>query len=85
MYELSLVLPEISGMQPEYGWDAPYSAGRDGLPLVGPHRNYPRHLFALGLGTNPAAPFLASRILVRHLTGASEKADAVFGFGRLSR
>ena len=61
MYELSLVLPAISGIQPEHGWDAPYSISRDGLPFIGPHRNYPRHLFALGLGTNPAAAFLASR------------------------
>ena len=32
MYELSLVLPDISGMQPEHGWHVPYSVGRDGLP-----------------------------------------------------
>ncbi len=85
MYELSLVLPDISGVQPEHGWDAPYSAGRDGLPLIGPHRNYPNHLFAFGLGLNPAAAFLASRLLVRHLTGTVEKTDEAFGFGRLPR
>jgi glycine/D-amino acid oxidase-like deaminating enzyme len=85
MYELSLMVPAISGIQPEHGWDAPYSVTRDGLPFIGPHRNYPRHLFALGLGTNPAAAFLASRVLLRHLTGASEKADDVFGFARLPR
>lgn len=85
MYELSLMLPAISGIQPEYGWDAPYSVARDGLPFIGPHRNYPRHLFALGLGTNAAAAFLASRILLRHLTGASQKGDDVFGFARLPR
>jgi glycine/D-amino acid oxidase-like deaminating enzyme len=85
MYELSLVLPEISGIQPEYGWDAPYSVGRDGLPLVGPHRNYPHHLFALGLGASPAAAFLASRLLLRHATGSLDKADEAFGFTRLSR
>jgi glycine/D-amino acid oxidase-like deaminating enzyme len=85
MYELSLMLPAISGIQPEYGWDAPYSVARDGLPFIGPHRNYPHHLFALGLGTNPASAFLASRVLLRHLTGTTEKADDVFGFARLPR
>jgi glycine/D-amino acid oxidase-like deaminating enzyme len=85
MYELSLVLPAISGIQPEHGWDVPYSVARDGLPLIGPHRNYPHHLFALGLGTDPAAAFLASRIVVRHLTSTVDKADDAFGFARVSR
>jgi glycine/D-amino acid oxidase-like deaminating enzyme len=85
MYELSLVLPDISGIQPEYGWDAPYSVGRDGLPLIGAHRNYPRHLFAFGLGTNPAAAFLASRLLLRQVSGTADKTDELFGFARLPR
>ena len=85
MYELSLMVPAISGIQPAHGWDAPYSVARDGLPFIGPHRNYPHHLFALGLGSNPAAAFLASRVVLRHLTGASEKADDAFGFARLPR
>jgi glycine/D-amino acid oxidase-like deaminating enzyme len=85
MYELSLVLPAISGVQPEHGWHIPYSVGRDGLPLIGPHRNYPQHLFAFGLGTNPAAAFLASRLLLRHLSGRTDKADAGFGFVRSNR
>ncbi len=85
MYELSVVLPDISGVQPEHGWPIPYSVGRDGLPLVGPHRNYPHHLFAFGLGPNPAAAFLASRLLLRHLGGAADKADHAFGFTRATR
>jgi glycine/D-amino acid oxidase-like deaminating enzyme len=85
MYELSLVLPDISGVQPEHGWQTPYSVGRDGLPLIGPHRNYPHHLFAFGLGSNPAAAFLASRLLLRYLGGAADKADQAFGFTRAAR
>lgn len=84
MYELSLALPAISGTPPEYGWHAPWSRAVDGLPFIGPHRNYPHHLFALGLGTNLAAAFLASRILVRAVTGTSEKSDDYFGFARLA-
>ena len=85
MYELTLQLPAISGVQPERGWSAPYAVTADGLPFVGPHRNYPRHLFALGLGLNPAASFLASRILLRQYLGQVEKADEYFGFARLAR
>ena len=73
MYELSLMHPAISGVLPEYAWAAPRVTGRDGLMLVGPHRNFPRHLFALGLGsTGLAGAWLASRILLRHYTGEPE-------------
>ena len=85
MYELSLALPPISGIPPEYGWHAPWSRAVDDLPFIGAHRNYPRHLFALGLGTNLAAAFLASRILVRAIGGAREKSDDYFGFARLAK
>jgi glycine/D-amino acid oxidase-like deaminating enzyme len=85
MYELSLQLPAISGVQPERGWRVPYAVTADGLPFIGPHRNYPRHLFALGLGLNPAASFLAGRILLRQYSGQVEKADEYFGFARLAR
>ncbi len=84
MYELSLALPAISGTPPEYGWHAPWSRAHDELPFIGTHRNYPHHLFALGLGTNLTAAFLASRILVRAVEGTSEKSDDYFGFGRLA-
>jgi glycine/D-amino acid oxidase-like deaminating enzyme len=85
MYELSLSLPAISGTPPEFGWHAPWSRAVDQLPFIGSHRNYPRHLFALGLGTNLTAAFLASRILVRAVTGSPDRSDEYFGFGRLAR
>jgi glycine/D-amino acid oxidase-like deaminating enzyme len=85
MYELSLALPAISGTMPEYGWHAPWSLAIDDLPFIGAHRNYPRHLFALGLGTNLTSAFLASRILVRAVTDTREKSDEYFGFARLAK
>ena len=84
MYELSLTLPAVSGVQPEYGWYAPWSRAVDDLPFIGAHRNYPNHLFALGLGANLATAFLASRILVRALLDQAEKSDEYFGFTRLA-
>lgn len=84
MYELSLALPAISGVQPQYGWHIPSCRTVDHLPFIGAHRNYPRHLFALGLGANLTSAFLASRLLVRACQGRPEKADASFGFERIA-
>jgi glycine/D-amino acid oxidase-like deaminating enzyme len=83
MYELSVMYPDISGILPAYGWEAPYLRTADGLPYIGPHRNYPHHLFAVGDGSHSVTgAYLASRILLRHHLGEQEAADEVFGFLR---
>ena len=48
MYELSILYPAISGTLPAWSWQQSYDATADGLPYLGPHRNFPRHFFALG-------------------------------------
>jgi glycine/D-amino acid oxidase-like deaminating enzyme len=83
MYEALMMYPAISGLRPEWGWEAPYGDTADGLPYIGPHRNYPRHLFALGgAGDSLTGAFLAARVLVRALQGQQEKSDQVFGWTR---
>jgi glycine/D-amino acid oxidase-like deaminating enzyme len=83
MYELSTIYPDISGIMPAYGWDAPYSRTEDGLPFVGPHRNYPFHLFAFGdSSAGVTGAYLASRILLRNIMDDADRADEVFGFNR---
>lgn len=83
MYELLTMYPAISGLQPAYGWDLPYGETADGLMYIGPHRNYPRHLFALGGGGDSiSGAFVAARLLARALRGAPEKGDEVFGWAR---
>jgi glycine/D-amino acid oxidase-like deaminating enzyme len=83
MYELSLLYPEISGIQPDYGWDAVVVQAPDGVICAGPHRNHPHHLFALGAGHNgPGAAYLAARILLRRYAGGAEPGDGLFGFNR---
>ena len=83
MYELSVLYPAISGIQPDYAWAGPVVTTADGLPYIGPHRNYPRHLFALGFGGNGIVQgFLASRILLRRYLGRPAKGDDLFGFTR---
>ena len=83
MYELSLLYPQISGLPAERSWDAVDYKTADGLPLIGPHRNFPRHLFALGSARHGAGlAWTAARILLRHIQGDASKADAAFGFRR---
>lgn len=86
MYELSTLYPDVSGIAPARGWAIPYVRTSDGLPVVGPHRNYPRHLFVYGeraLGVTGS--FLASRLLLRHHLGEADRSDEVFGFPRCLR
>jgi gamma-glutamylputrescine oxidase len=86
MYELSRLYPAISGVKPEFGWSTRLATGIDGLPLAGPHRNFPRHLFAIGLGhAGLAGAWLAARILLRSYQESPDPADEHFGFTRLPR
>ncbi len=83
MYELSTLYPDISGLLPEYGWDESYARTSDGLPYIGPHRNFPHHLFAFGDSSHGVAgAYLASRMLLRHHLDEIEPADRHFGFTR---
>ncbi len=82
MYELSTLYPDISGILPAYGWDAPYARTAEGLPFIGPHRNFPHHLFAFGGPSHGVTgAYLASRIVLRHCLDDLDPADDVFGFG----
>jgi glycine/D-amino acid oxidase-like deaminating enzyme len=82
MYELLRRYPAISGLMPTHGWDMPIAKSADGAMLAGPHRNHPRHLFAWATRHDPAQAFLASRIVLRHVLGESDKNDAFFAFTR---
>jgi glycine/D-amino acid oxidase-like deaminating enzyme len=84
MYELSTLYPAISGLKAEWAWDLVHQESADGLPLVGLHRNFPRHLFALGHARHGAAvAWLAARVLVREFLGEESKGDELFGFSRI--
>lgn len=82
MYELSRLFPAISGVMPAYGWHMPVAVTADEAMFAGPHRNYPRHLFAWATRHDPAQAYLASRILLRHLLGQSQRDDRFFAFTR---
>jgi glycine/D-amino acid oxidase-like deaminating enzyme len=84
MYELSLMYPAISGTRPAWGWSSAFDETVDGLPYIGPHRNFPRHLFALGVARHGAgAAWLAARLLLRQIVGEPLKGDELLGFSRI--
>ena len=83
MYELSTLYPDVSGVQPAYGWWSDYGRTAEGIPYIGPHRNFPHHLFAFGDSSHGVtAAYLASRILLRHCSEEMDPADEAFGFHR---
>ena len=84
MYELSTIYPAISGAMPEWTWDFGHDETVDDLPYVGRHRNFPRHLFALGHARHGAGiAWLAARVLLRLFQGTPEKSDELLGFARI--
>lgn len=84
MYELSTLYPAVSGTQAEWAWDVTRYRTSDGLPYFGAHRNFPRHLFALGGAVHgPGAAWLAARVLVRLFQQDPLKGDELFGFSRI--
>ncbi|HKV99852.1 MAG TPA: FAD-binding oxidoreductase [Vicinamibacterales bacterium] len=83
MYELSVRYPAISGLPAAWGWDVPVVSTPDGLPWIGPHRNYPFHFFALAFGWHgDGLAWLAARAAVRFLRGEATRDDDAFGFVR---
>jgi hypothetical protein len=51
---------------------------------VGPHRNFPRHLFAFSPARHGAGlAWTAARLLVRHYQEEGTRGDAAFSFARI--
>ena len=64
-------------------WEGLFATTPDGLPYIGPHRRYPRQLFALGYGGNGMTfGFLAARLLLDWYRGNRSPDHALFSFAR---
>ena len=73
----------ISGLPAHWGWETEIVTTPDGLPWIGPHRNFPFHFFTLGFGWHgDGLAWLAAKAALRHLTDDSRKEDEAFGFVR---
>src|SRR4029453_10219499 len=71
---LARIYPELADEAAEYAWEGLFAETPDGLPYIGEHSRYPRHLFALGYGGNGmAASFLAAKVLVDLYEGGDKR------------
>jgi glycine/D-amino acid oxidase-like deaminating enzyme len=76
--------PALADVDAEYAWEGLFAATRDGLPYIGPHRRYPRHLFALGYGGNGMTfGFLAATLLLDWYRGKRTSDHDLFSFSRV--
>ncbi|HYN10393.1 MAG TPA: FAD-binding oxidoreductase [Vicinamibacterales bacterium] len=83
MYEFSVRYPAISGLQSAWGWDVPVVSTFDGLPWIGPHRNYPFHFFAMAFGwQGDGLAWHAARAALRYFQDTPRQEDDAFGFVR---
>jgi glycine/D-amino acid oxidase-like deaminating enzyme len=69
------IYPELSAERPEYTWEGLFAETPDGLPYIGAHSRFPKHLFALGYGGNGmTASYMAAKVLLDIYRGRRSKA-----------
>lgn len=77
------LFPALGAVGIDYAWEGLFAITPDGLPYIGPHRQYPRHLFALGYGGNGMTfGFLAARMLLDQFKGMRSEDHRLFAFNR---
>jgi glycine/D-amino acid oxidase-like deaminating enzyme len=77
------LFPALRDVGIAYAWEGLFANSPDGLPYIGPQRQYPRHLFALGYGGNGMTfGFLAARILLEQVNGVRSPDHRLFAFNR---
>ena len=79
------MFPQFASERPDFAWEGLFAETPDGLPYIGTHSRYPKHLFALGYGGNGmTASFLAARMLVDLYQGRDKPGGAadLFAFRR---
>jgi glycine/D-amino acid oxidase-like deaminating enzyme len=85
---LARIYPELAGETPDYAWEGLFAETPDGLPYIGEHSRYPKHLFALGYGGNGmTASYLAAKTLLdlyqrRDKGRKSRRTGNLFAFAR---
>jgi glycine/D-amino acid oxidase-like deaminating enzyme len=88
---LARIYPDLGDVTIEYAWEGLFAETPDGLPYIGEHSRYPKHLFALGYGGNGmTASFMAAKALVdlyqhRDKPGRGTRIANLFAFDRRRR
>ena len=84
--EFQQLLPALKDIPLARAWEGLFAMTPDGLPYIGTHRHYPRHLFALGYGGNGMTfGFLAARLLLDIVRGNPNPDIDLFAFNRFRR
>lgn len=80
------LLPHLNPT-PTFSWGGTFAETRDGLPFIGPHRQYgSRVVFVMAYGGNGITYSMLGADLVRaHLARRRHPLAALFGFARLER
>ena len=74
MYELSVRYPAISGLPARWAWETEVVTAVDGLPWIGPHRNYPFHFFSMAFGWHgDSLAWHAARAALRYFKGEATR------------
>jgi glycine/D-amino acid oxidase-like deaminating enzyme len=85
---LARIYPDLANERSDYAWEGLFAETPDGLPYIGEHSRYPKHLFALGYGGNGmTASYLAAKTLLdlyqqRDKGRKSRRAGNLFAFAR---
>lgn len=80
--KFKLLYPSIP-IEPQYQWAGTFAQTKDGLPYIGPHKQFPRGYFALGYGGNGITfSLIASRIIADQITGRVNADGELFRFDR---
>jgi glycine/D-amino acid oxidase-like deaminating enzyme len=70
-------------LETDRAWEGLFAVTPDGLPYIGTHARYPRHLFALGYGGNGMTlSYLAATLLLQIIRGRTTADHRLFAFGR---
>jgi glycine/D-amino acid oxidase-like deaminating enzyme len=78
------MFPKVS-WKLDTAWTGTFGESRDGLPYIGPHKDFPGAQFALGYGGNGITfAAIASRIIPDLISGTKNPDAKLFRFGRRS-
>jgi glycine/D-amino acid oxidase-like deaminating enzyme len=81
--DFARLYPALAGIDIDYRWEGVFATTPDTLPYIGPHRRYPRQLFALGYGGNGMTfGFLAATLLLDWYRGRRTADHGLFSFSR---
>jgi glycine/D-amino acid oxidase-like deaminating enzyme len=77
--------PALTFADIDFAWEGLFATTPDGLPYIGPHADYPNHLFELGYGGNGMTfGFLAAALLLDWYRGRRSNDLELFAFDRNS-